>query len=229
MATLRSDADVRRDVLDALETDVRVDSARLSAEVVNGIVTLRGLVATEFEKHVAEDLVRRIKGVRDVATELRVVASPPRPDEQVAADVRAALSRDVWVDDSQVAVRVRDGVVYLSGSVEAYSAKSHAEGDAWGVDGVADVVDAIALDHKPTRADAEISREVRADLDRNLRLEPRAVTIDVQGGTVYLRGTVTTIEQKWLADEIAWWAAGVRDVVNELTVEQPGGAPGGPA
>lgn len=227
MATIRSDAEVRQNVLDALQSDIRVESTRVGAEVVDGVVTLRGVVSTEFERRVAEDITRRIKGVRDVANELRVVPPRPRSDEKIASDVCAALSRDVWLDERRVAVRVREGVVYLSGNVETYPAKSHAEGDAWSVEGVVDVVDDIAVEHNTTRTDAEIMREVRDDLDRNLRLDPNAISVDVRGGTVYLRGKVRTIEQKWLADEIAWWTAGVRDVVNELIVEQSGSAAGG--
>jgi len=123
MATLRSDAEVRQDVLAALQSDVRVESTRLGADVVDGVVTLRGVVSTEFEKRVAADIARRIKGVRDVANELRVVAPRPRPDEQIETDVRAALSRDVWLDERRVTPRVRDGIVYLSGTVETYPAK----------------------------------------------------------------------------------------------------------
>jgi osmotically-inducible protein OsmY len=71
--------------------------------------------------------------------------------------------------------------------------------------------------------DDEIAREVRTDLDENLELAPDAITVEVRGGTVTLRGTVGNLEQKWLADEIAWWTAGVRDVVNELQVASSDG------
>ncbi len=227
MATLRSDAEVRHDITEALESDARVDSSRISVDVVEGVVILRGVVSTDFEKRVAEDVARRIKGARDVANELHVVSAHLRSDDQIAADVRAALSHDVWVDDRRVSVDVREGVVYLSGVVDAYAAKPHAESDAWGVDGVVDVVDGISVKNNRSRADDEIKREVIDDLERNLRLAPDSVVVEVQRGTVYLRGTVQNVEQKWLAEEIAWWTAGVRDVVNQLTVGQAQNGAGG--
>jgi osmotically-inducible protein OsmY len=218
MATLRSDAEVRQDVLDALNVDMRVDASHISVDVANNVVFLRGMVSTNFEKRTAEDIARRIKGVRDVANELRVFPAQPRPDQQIADDVRAALASDVWVDERTIEVGVSNGVVYLSGTVDGYPAKSHAEAAAWGVAGVIDVVDNLTVTPPSARTDAEIAREVRSDLEKNLRLPPDAISIDVRGGTVFLRGSVASVEQKWLADEIAWWTAGVRDVVNELKV-----------
>jgi osmotically-inducible protein OsmY len=227
MATLRSDAEVRQDVLNALSCDMRIDATRISVDVVNNVVILRGIISSYFEKRVAEEVVGRIKGVRDVVNELRVVPAQPRPDQQIAEEVRAALARDVWVDERHIDVNVSGGVVYLSGTVDNYPAKAHAEGDAWGVPGVVDVVDNVVVVPRTTRTDSEIAREVRSDIEKNLRVDPEAISIEVSGGTVYLRGTVKSQEQKWMADEIAWWTAGVRDVVNELKVEPPAAAAGG--
>jgi hyperosmotically inducible protein len=46
-----------------------------------------------------------------------------------------------------------------------------------------------------------------------------AVNVDVNRGTVYLMGTVTTPEQKVLAEQIARDVEGVHHVVNHLEVE----------
>jgi osmotically-inducible protein OsmY len=227
MASLRTDAEVRQDVVDALTCDIRIDASQISVDVVGHLVTLRGAIPSYYEKRTAGDLVRRIKGVRDVRNELRVLPSVPRSDEAIAADVRAALTRNTWVDESAVQVRVVSGVVYLLGAVDTYNAKSYAEGEAWSVPGVVDVVDQIAIHPVTNRTDTEIAHEVRTDVAHNLRVDPQRIQVDVRGGTVYLRGNVSSLEQKWLADEIAWWTAGVRDVVNELGVEPPAQASGG--
>ncbi|MBI2942462.1 MAG: BON domain-containing protein [Chloroflexi bacterium] len=219
MATTRADADIRQDVLEALTCDIRVDASNVDAEVVGGVVHLRGTVPSYFEKRTAADIVNRIKGVVDVVNELRVQPVTPRRDEDITIDVRAALKRDVWVDEDKVEVKTVGGVVYLSGTVESYTEKSYAEADAWSVVGVIDVVNNIVIAPKPTRTDEEIAAEVRNDLARNIRIDPTRIQVSVMNGTVYLRGTVSTIEQKWLADEVAWWTAGVRNVVNELQVQ----------
>lgn len=229
MATLRSDSEIRQDVLDALSTDMRIDGTRVSVDVVNSVVILRGIVATYFEKRVAEDVVRRIKGVRDVANELRVMPLQPRPDDQIADDVRTALCHDVWVDEGKITVQVANGIVQLFGTVDNFPAKSHAEGDAWSVAGVVDVRNNISVEPPRNWTDAEISREVRREIDENLRVAPDAVSVAVKEGVVLLRGRVHSQEQKWFADEIAWRTAGVRDVINELAIEPPSTRAGGVA
>jgi len=221
MATLRSDAEVRRDVIDALTCDVRVEASRIAVDVVLQVVYVRGVVSSYFEKRIAGDLVRRIKGVRDVNNELRVVPNQPRSDAAITAEMRAALARDVWVDERRVDVRVSDGIVYLSGTVDAYTGKTYADADAWSVHGVVDVVDHIEVTPPMIRTDAEIANAVRADIDHNIRVDPQKISVAVTGGVVYLSGLVQTLEQKWLAEEVSWWTAGVRDVVSQLQVEPP--------
>ncbi|HLH74081.1 MAG TPA: BON domain-containing protein [Chloroflexota bacterium] len=227
MATLRSDAEVRQDVSEALTCDVRIDASRISIDVVRQVVHLHGVVTSYFEKRVAGDLVRRIKGVRDVVNELRVVPRRPRSDAEIFADIRAALARDVWIDERRIEVRVVDGIVDLSGSVDTYTAKTSADADAWSVPGVVDVVDHIEVNPPIIRTDTEIANAVRADIDHNIRVNPQKITVAVTNGVVYLRGTVESLEQKWLAEEVSWWTAGVRDVVNQLQVEPTAFAQGG--
>jgi osmotically-inducible protein OsmY len=214
----RSSTDIQHDVIDALTADIRVDASNIDVDVVGGVVYLRGTVPTYYEKRVATEIVNRIKGVVDVVNELRVAPVTPRSDAAIAADVRAALERDAWVDADKITVTVTNGVVYLSGTVDSYTEKSYAESDAWSVEGVVDVVNNITIVPRPTRADAEIATDVRADLVRNIRIDPSRISVEVVNGVVYLRGSVSTIGQKWLASDVAWWTPGVKDVVNELQV-----------
>lgn len=218
MVVTRSDLDIKQDVLDALKSDIRIDASRIDVDVVGGVVYLRGSVPSYYEKRTATTIANRIKGVVDVVNELRVTPVAPRSDSEIAADVRAALRRDVWVDENKITVSVVNGVVYLSGTVDSYTEKSYAESDAWSVTGVVDVVNNIVIRPVPTRTDREIADDVRSDLIRNIRIDPSRITVEVTNGVVYLRGSVTTAEQKWLAEDVAWWTAGVRDVVNELRV-----------
>jgi len=218
VAVVRSDLDIQQDVVDALTTDIRIDSTNVSVDVVGGVVYLRGTVPSFHEKRIATEIANRIKGVVDVVNELRVAPITLRTDQEITDDVRAALTRDVWVDERKIDVSTVGGVVYLSGNVDSYTEKSYAESDAWSVQGVVDVVNNIVITPVPARTDAQIAQDVRAELVRNIRIDPSKVTVEVVNGVVYLRGSVTTTEQRWLASDVAWWTPGVRDVVNELKV-----------
>lgn len=214
----RADQDIEHDVRQALRNDIRVDAEKIDVKVSGGVVTVRGLVPTGYERRLAEEVACRMKGVRQIRNELQV--EPPQPilDEELAADVRAALARDDYVDDSDLVVSANQGVVYLSGTVRHRWERANAELDAWSVAGVLDMVNGIAVVSAPTRPDEDVAKDIRAEMARNIRLDPSRVTVDVIDGTVYLRGSVPNMSQKWLAADEAWRTAGVREVVNELAV-----------
>ncbi len=219
MVAVRSDLDVRQDVLDELQHDIRIDATHVTVDVVGGVVYLRGTVPSYYQKRIATEDANRIKGTIDVVNELRVAPVSPRSDADISADVRAALARDVRiVDFARINVNTVNGVVYLSGTVNSYTDKYYAGNDAWTVAGVVDVVNDIVVQPSPVRTDLEIAEDVRRALFRDVRVDASKIGVDVHNGVVYLRGTVPTSSQKWQAEDDAWWVTGVRSVVNELAV-----------
>lgn len=215
---VRKDAAIRHDVADALHSDIRLDATRAEVVVHNGVVTLRGTVPTLWQKKTAWEISNRIKGVLGIINELQVEPETRSADEQIKEDVERALARDIWVDENNVEVQVDEGKVFLSGVVEAFTEKSYAEDDAWSVPGVVDVIDDIAIIPSGERSDEEIVRDIEDSLVKNIRIDPAKIQVLVQKGVVTLRGAVSTIAQKWLVDDVAWWTAGVCQVVNELHV-----------
>ena len=75
---------------------------------------------------------------------------------------------------------------------------------------------------RPPKADREIQSEVLAELNRDGRLIPAEVGVEVAGGVVTLSGTVSRCEKVDAASDIAVSVAGVRDVANKLAVEGDG-------
>jgi hypothetical protein len=71
-ALRRDDEDVRRDVQDALFYDTWVDAQRITVEVDNGRVMLRGELASDQEVRYACDDAWSVAGVREVVNEMSV-------------------------------------------------------------------------------------------------------------------------------------------------------------
>ena len=63
---------MRRQVIDELRWDPAVDARRITVEISDGIVLLRGAVRTYVEKCRAEEIVKQIRGVAGVRNELEV-------------------------------------------------------------------------------------------------------------------------------------------------------------
>lgn len=145
----RTDADLARDVTQALEWDAFVPIDKLDITVSNGWVTLRGEVDWEFERKDAERVVRRLKGVRGVSNLITVRPRiKPSPDE-VQRKIREALVRDAETDAKRITVDVEDGRVILEGTVRSWAEKEEAERVAWSAPGVQDVDDRISVSLSP--------------------------------------------------------------------------------
>ncbi|MBI2953986.1 MAG: BON domain-containing protein [Chloroflexi bacterium] len=214
----RSDDETCKAVGDALAADVRLDGSGINVDVVGGTVYLTGVVPTLVQKRIAQEIAVRIKGVLDVDNQLLTSPLLTRSDIDVESDVKAALKRDAWVDEKRITVRADEGTVYLSGTAVDFISRSAAEEAARTVRGVIEVVNDIAVVPAPARLDGEIAEDVRRDIERNVRIKPKQIKVEVTDGVVFLRGTVSTAAQRWIAEDIARWIPGVLDVVNELSV-----------
>ena len=69
--------------------------------------------------------------------------------------------------------------------------------------------------------DAGTTASVKSKLAGDRPATLTAVSVNTVNGTVYLTGAVETPEQRIRAEQLAWQASGVRQVVNNLQVRQP--------
>ncbi len=69
-----------------------------------------------------------------------------RPDEEIARDVRQALKLDNDVPDERITVKVEEGIVTLTGHVEATLQKQTAEEDARKVKGTRGIRNQIEVE-----------------------------------------------------------------------------------
>jgi hypothetical protein len=90
---MRTDADIRRDVESELQWDPSIDDKRVGVAVNNGVVTLTGDVAHYSGRWAAEDIAKRVLGVRAIANDIQIQipASGVRTDTQIAEAAANAL------------------------------------------------------------------------------------------------------------------------------------------
>jgi osmotically-inducible protein OsmY len=141
----RTDADIARAALDALEWDVRVPHRHVTAAVSDGIVKLDGAVDTQQQKQAAEHVIRHLTGVKGVTNLLRVTAATAAPAD-VKGRIKAAFQRSAVIDAQQIQVETRDGKVILRGRVRSWAERDTAEQAAWAAPGVATVVDLLVIE-----------------------------------------------------------------------------------
>ena len=231
----RPDADLRKDILAALLQDPATESYQVTVAVQDAFATLTGSVGSYSEKQLAARIAEGVKGVKEVDNNVTINYLATRTDAEMAADVKARLQWDVWMNGSLIQSAVKDGIVTLKGTIGSAISEDRAVDDAW-VSGVASVdrsglkVDPKAhhVEHQAftdaTRSDSDIKLAVQASLHLDPRISAFTPDVTVEGGVVILGGNVGNLKAKTSAEQDAINVVGVGGVDNFLKV-RPNGRP----
>jgi osmotically-inducible protein OsmY len=214
-----TDDDLRQDVAAELYWDPQVDSAAIRVSAADGMVTLRGTVASLRHKRAGGHAAVRVRGVTGVANDLRVQIPDRdrRDDEDLCGDVLEALMLEGSVPMT-VDARARDGLVTLTGTVEWHYQREAAESRTAGVPGVAGIDNAIVL-AQPPGADAA-AEAISCAFRRDAVLDADGLSVEAfPGGRVVLSGTVSSRAAHDHALAAAWSAPGVTAVDDRIGVE----------
>jgi osmotically-inducible protein OsmY len=220
----RADEHIKKDVVDQLVWDGRVNAADVTVEVQGGAVTLNGTVPTYRSRAAAETAARDIAGVIEVVNDLSVrypggVTLPTDPE--IEEMVRTRLSWSPDVDTSKVDVEIEEARVTLDGSVNAYWKRLLAEDLVSHVRGVVSIDNRLAVVPTEDVVDETIAEDVVGALERSALVDAEDVTVSVESGIVRLSGTVPSWPAREAAYAAALYTAGVVDVRDELAVAEP--------
>ena len=144
-----------------------------------------------------------------------------RTDAQLQIDVLAELKWEPRVSPNEIGVVVKDGVVTLTGSVDAYTKRWAAEDAAHRVRGVKAVANDIEV-RLPTgdqRTDPDIAEAAIRALHWDAFVPADRIQVTVSKGWVTLKGEVDWQFQKQDAERAIRRLTGVNGVTNFITVK----------
>jgi osmotically-inducible protein OsmY len=218
---VQTDQKIKKDIVDQLYGDYRVDAAEVQVEVQGGEVTLTGAVPNLTARNAATADAWEIAGVKRVIN-LLTVRFPPTfiipSDESVEDSARVMLAWNPAVYSEAIEVSVTGGAVKLEGTVDAYWKRWKAENLVSDLSGVREVENRLAVVPTESRLDQQIAEEIEAALVRNLYIDPDRVTVKVEHGKVRLTGSVETYYGRARAYEAAANTAGVIEIDNDVVV-----------
>lgn len=139
----RTDSEIAQAALATLRWHALVPDELIKVEVEDGWVTLTGQVDSRFQLTSAEHGIRSLIGVQGLTNKITV---KPRASEQdISAEISAALTRQAQREASHIKVDVDGGVVTLTGKVHSLAEHDAAIGSAWATRGVGRVVDKLEV------------------------------------------------------------------------------------
>ncbi len=139
----RTDEDIARAAVNALEWSVLVPPNRVKIKVSKGWVTLEGNVDWQFQKSAAEKAVRKLLGVKGVSNLISV--QPRVNSKEVKSEIENALKRSAELDADQIRVEAQGDRVILKGTVHSWFEREEAEKAAWRAPGVREVEDDLVV------------------------------------------------------------------------------------
>jgi osmotically-inducible protein OsmY len=142
-----------------------------------------------------------------------------RSDNDIKQNVEAELRWTPDVDERDIAVKVTDGAVTLTGFVHDYHQKCLAESAAKGIKGVTAVANDIIVRLLSSPSDPEIARAAVSALKRVLPTVWEHIKPIVKQGSVSLSGSVEWHYERAIAEDAIRHLQGIISIDNCITVK----------
>lgn len=220
---VRTNEEIKRDVVDQLYWDDRVDAAEIAVEVDDGTVSLRGSVPTLIARHFASADALQVSGVAALENQLDVrypAGSTTPSDMQICSNVENVLDWNPAVDAETIRVKVENGIVTLEGTVDALWKKFHAEEVVAQLSGVTAIDNQLAGVPTKDTSDEMIAEWVVNALNRNPVIKADTIEVQVANGVVALAGVVPNWAARQAVHEVALHTFGALGVDDHLRIAE---------
>ncbi|MCC5848496.1 MAG: BON domain-containing protein [Verrucomicrobia bacterium] len=211
-------------------TTLKDDTIKIDAR--DGVVTLRGTVASESNKRLAEKTAAGLNGVVRVESmiETEEEAAAEKSDSWIERKVKSNLSLHQNLNILNTTVSVNDGAVILGGVASTQAQKTLAAENTAGIDGVKSVKNNITVsgdrvnDERTPGVridDATLTAHVRHVLTSHRSTRGSDIQVVTREGEVTLTGIAQNDADKARVTQTVSNINGVDKVNNEMTVGTP--------
>lgn len=145
-----------------------------------------------------------------------------KTNEELKQEVEDALKWEPLLQETEIGVTARDGIITLMGSVSSYGKKLEAEAAAKKVPGVRAIVEQIKVVPigSYSKSDEKIARSALAAIDNNWSIPENQVQLKVEEGWIYLGGSLPWNYQREAAENAVKDLPGVLGIVNNIEIRR---------
>jgi osmotically-inducible protein OsmY len=199
------------------EPELEMCSDHLSVYVTGRTVTLTGTVWRYAQKAAAARAARRVRGVTEVRSGIRVelMAAQRRSDDVIVDEVRRVLGWDTLVPADRIDVVAQDGTVTLRGEVDREHQRAAAEQAIEPLVGITGIVNNLTV--RPMIVTGELRRQVVAAVHRTHGTHVRVAT---RGGTVELQGRIASLAEREQVEHAVREIPGVTHLEDRIRIER---------
>ena len=219
---LRTDQQIKKDIVDNLFWNNSVDASDIKVEVTNGTAILSGTVTNYAAKIQAVSETWDVDGVVNIENKIDV-KYPNEIEKLMDSDIeQRAMNILAWnpdLESSNIDLSVANGIVSLNGSVDTFWKKVKAEALVGELKGVILVVNHLAVIPTDKTLDKTIGEYILEVLNRNLKIDINQITVTVIDGAVNLSGNVPDKKSYKDVYNAAKYTLGVTEVENNLKVK----------
>ena len=147
-----------------------------------------------------------------------------KSDQELQADVLAALTADTRVKGNEIGVIAKDGAITLTGKVDSYAERLMAEQAAKHVKGVRAIAEEIEVELPDEQrvTDEGIAERIARLPPWTGSLRDTSVMAEVRSGFVTLTGTVDHPRHRTIAEKCVGELDGVVGIANLITIRERG-------
>jgi osmotically-inducible protein OsmY len=216
---MKTNEELQRKVIEAINWEPLLSAAEIGVAASDGIITLTGSVNSYAKKEEAEAAAKNVSGVKVVVEKIEVVLKhrTQKSDNEIATEIINAFKWHWDIPNNRVQVRVENGWVTLTGSLEWNYQKEEAKKAVSVLIGVKGIINNIMI--ISLSKDRINKKDIEDALERNKIIGNIAITVEVLDNAVTLKGNVESWFQKNEASRLAWKAPGVLEVKNNLHID----------
>jgi osmotically-inducible protein OsmY len=142
----------------------------------------------------------------------------PPSDKEIKENLKSIITTNPDLDIDDFNLSVSEGVVILSGAVDAFWKREKATELSCVIPGVVGFENKIAVAPSGQAQDKEIAKSIVSAINRNRFININDINVSVNDQVVYLTGCVLDYRALEYLSNIASYTTGVKDIKNNVEI-----------